>query len=749
MQRTKETTFMSWLRAKLSAISMPSTATPITSAAHPVIQRFFEISLYFLVFTGFAILAGTGKLDGLSLIFGMSALVAKGYLLLRRVDINLPERWTTYFTVIYLVFFALDYFLISQTFIGSLIHMVLFAAIVKVFSVHRDRDYVYLGVLALGMVLSAAVLTVDSLFFALFCVFVLLAVMTFVSMEMRRSWIVAAPSAPNETRELRDLRRLPGALATACIVLVVGIVLGTIVLFFLIPRKASAGYLSALSSRSDLSTGFSEEVRLGEIGQLQQSSTVMMHVKFVPGTRVPRDLRWRGVALTAFDGRRWSTPHENSTPQPINSNWALGLTRSNPRLFSGRGQLVRYKVSLEPFGSRVFFVIPEAQSINGRYQSIRIDSTGSIFNGDNSRGITDYVVTSEIAPPMPEHLQSREDVDIGVSKIVYLQTPSNLDPRVMELAKRVSADQETSFLKASAIERYLSSSYGYTLQLPLTPPKDPVANFLFERKVGHCEYFASSMVVMLRTLGIPARIVNGFRGGEYNDLTDSFIVRGQNAHSWVEAYFSGYGWYTFDPTPASSSVTASSWNRLYLYADAMREFWHEWVVNYDTGHQSFLGSTMVRQSRLRFDSVRDSLQSLYEDSLRRATAVRNHFQQHQNAWITWLAAGLTLSMLLLIGPRAFSLFRHVRMARKPSLEPHTAATIWYARVLKLLSRRGIRKIPTQTPQEFVRIIPSEPVRRTAARFTAHYERARFGDSAQDAEKLPQLYREMEAVSREK
>jgi len=292
---------------------MSSTAPITARAAHPVIQRFFEISLYFLLFTGFAILAGTGKLDALSLILGVSALLAKGYLLLRQVDVSLPERWTTYFTLIYLIFFALDYFLISQTFIGSLIHMVLFAAIVKVFSVHRERDYVYLSLLSFGMVLAAAVLTVDSLFFALFCVFVLLAVMTFVSMEMRRSWIIAELSAPMEVRELRDLRRLPVSVARACILLVFSIVLGTITLFFVIPRKASAGYLSALSSRSDLSTGFSEEVKLGEIGELQQSGIVMMHVKFAPGSPVPRDLRWRGVALTMFDGRRWSTPHENST----------------------------------------------------------------------------------------------------------------------------------------------------------------------------------------------------------------------------------------------------------------------------------------------------------------------------------------------------------------------------------------------------------------------------------------------------
>src|SRR5690242_16703632 len=116
--------------------------------AHPVIQRFFEISLYFMLFTGFAALAGTGKLDGAAVLLGLFALLVKGFLLIRRSSVLIPERWTNYLTLGYLFFFAFDYFLLSRSFLGSIVHMVLFAAIVKVFSVHRDRDYVYLAMLS-------------------------------------------------------------------------------------------------------------------------------------------------------------------------------------------------------------------------------------------------------------------------------------------------------------------------------------------------------------------------------------------------------------------------------------------------------------------------------------------------------------------------------------------------------------------------------------------------------------------------
>src|SRR5438445_13833159 len=103
--------------------------------------------------------------------------------------------------------------------------------------------------------------------------------------------------------------------------------------------------------------------------------------------------------------------------------------------------------------------------------------------------------------------------------------------------------------------------YGYTLELPRVRPADSLANFLFERKQGHCEYFASAMAVMLRTLHIPSRVVNGFRTGEFNDLTGNYVVRASNAHSWVEAYFPGYGWVSFDPTPAGPSPVHNGWDR--------------------------------------------------------------------------------------------------------------------------------------------------------------------------------------------
>jgi len=446
-------------------------------------------------------------------------------------------------------------------------------------------------------------------------------------------------------------------------------------------------------------------------------------------------LHWRGVALSNFDGHTWTGPRDKGSFL-ANTNGVLPRLAVLPL---GNSERLSYTVSLEPFGARVFFVLPDAIVVNGRYQMVSVDSTGTIFNVDVSRSVTDYAVISELPPRMPTALDDAHDQGVETE---YLKLPPYIDARIAPLAQRITSEESTTYRKAQAIEKYLSSNYGYTLQLPPVRPRDPVANFLFDRKVGHCEYFASAMAVMLRTIGIASRVVNGFRGGEYNDVTGSYIIRARDAHSWVEGYIPGYGWYTFDPTPASQS-TPGSWNRAYLYMDALREFWHDWVINYDTGHQTTLAITAVRHGRTGFEHLREWFLRVYEGSLERVKSLRIRLEQHAQQWASWMAAGITVTLLLLAGPKLYRLFRRIRITRRPGLEPHSAATIWYSRALKLLSKHGIRKSSTQTPHEFLQSIFPQALKQGVHRFTIHYERARFGAGAEDAEKLPQLYEEIE------
>jgi len=185
----------------------------------------------------------------------------------------------------------------------------------------------------------------------------------------------------------------------------------------------------------------------------------------------------------------------------------------------------------------------------------------------------------------------------------YLQLPA-LDPRIAELARSFSAGADDDLARARAIERHLRSDYGYTLQLPDREVADPLAHFLFVRRKGHCEYFASSMAVMLRSLGIPARLATGFQSGVYNPVSGLWLVRASDAHSWVEAWIPGHGWTTFDPTPADPNAGGLAiLGRLALYLDAAGTFWQEWVMTYDVarvrrGQASVADATLLYQRML-------------------------------------------------------------------------------------------------------------------------------------------------------
>ena len=710
--------------------------TQLPTESKPI-ESYFQLSLYLLIVTGFVTLASTGKLDAPALLLVSLALLYRGYLLVRGRNLQLPDRWTSYLTLLYGVFYLCDLFLLSGTFVAATVHLVLFIMVVKVFSVQRDRDHVYLAIIAFLSVLAAAVLTVDAIFFISFCVFLLLAASTFVSMEMRRSAVRAAagPRTPASGQ-----RALAGSLSTTAVGLALSIALGSSLIFFVMPRL-STGYLSAYAPRNALVSGFSDEVRLGEIGQIQQSDAVIMHIQIDGDTRGAHDLKWRGIALRSFDGTRWSNPPQSATAlHDAAGNFDLRATHA-ATLAAASPRPLRYRVLMEPIGASVFFLTPQPRSLSGNYRMVTVDEGGAVYNGDRDHAIGSYQAVSDLGQPAPDELRRvSAEIPTEVAR-EYLQVPA-LDARLPQLAREITGGAPTAYDKASAVEDYLEKNYGYTLQLASSPPRDPVAYFLFERKAGHCEYFASSMALMLRTLGIPARVVNGFRGGEFNSVTGSYIVRGRDAHSWVEAYFPGYGWITFDPTPAGAALSSGTWNRAGLYVDALREFWREWVVNYDFAHQMSLSNNAAARSRRLFEDTRLWVSRHYADLLQRARHLEAQAERSPRRTLAWAMGVIVLLVLLVNASRLRQLARVRRMVRHPASAPQAAASIWYARMLRSLGRRGWRKLPEHTPREFVRSINDPKLRGPVEAFTDHYEHARFGNSASDAEALPEIYEEI-------
>jgi hypothetical protein len=202
------------------------------------------------------------------------------------------------------------------------------------------------------------------------------------------------------------------------------------------------------------------------------------------------------------------------------------------------------------------------------------------------------VYTFMSAAPAPRDAWLRvaegpDDPDLAA----YLQLPP-LSPRVRALADSLMAGKATRYDQVDAVEEWLKNEFAYTLDLPETRSLATVEGFLFRRKEGHCEYFATAMVTLLRARGIPARNVTGFMGGTWNENGKYLAVTGNDAHAWVEVWFPRYGWVTFDPTSPTSRDGAIrrergdgwAWPALFWW-DGIEYRWYKWVIDYNLEKQ--------------------------------------------------------------------------------------------------------------------------------------------------------------------
>jgi transglutaminase-like putative cysteine protease len=745
---------------------MASTAH-ISAPPLPAVQRYFEVSLFLLVSTGILAVISTGKLDLVSTAIPPIALAYKLVRIWRGRGPEISVRVATGLVLGYFLFFPIDLWFISRSLSAgapnptlyaallSAIHLMLFATLVRLFSARTNRDFAFLAMLAVTCMLASAILTVETSFLIALAVFLVLAVSTFVALEIRRGADNAVspplePGSPMAQKLNRALGLTSGLVALSTLIIGAGF-------FFMIPRFTS-GYLSALSLQPSLMTGFSDNVTLGQIGQIKQSSAVVMriHVDGDPGRA--DGVHWRGIVLTNFDGKRWFTPkHEQIVISPDGD----GVFHMNPPpLPVGDFYPMHYTILMEPIASDAIFVAPRIQQLQGRFANdtqpvgsnqhsayLLLDSSGSLYNPFHNESKLRYEATSLLPMVPPAHLRVASVVFPEQVLQTYLQLPE-LDPRIKQLALQITAKAPTEYDKASAVELYLKTHYQYSLNLTGKQTDDPLAYFLFTRRSGHCEYFAAAMTVMLRDAGIPARYVGGFLPGEYNDVGGDWIVRASDAHTWVEVFFPGYGWMTFDPTPPGNGHRSGIFDRLGMYWDWFQYAWGEWIINYDFGHQMTLAQNAKQTGRTWTESAR----KYYQDKQRQAIRVILALDKRAENSPYFLPGILAILVAILIYLRGRAVFtfmmaRWSLRARRSGNVTASLATLEYREMLRMLERRGWKKSPSQTAQEFAAAIPASDVAVPVAQLTQLYESARFGDHAAPAQEMSSLLRSIREILR--
>ena len=692
------------------------------TAAPRIVNRFFEFSLLGMLAAGYCAVLGSGSLDWPTAALTLLGLCARALVVAGVVKIEPPPRVVAALAITYIGFFPVDYYYISGTFLTATVHMVFFLAVLKLLTAKTPRDFGYLKAIAGLELIAAAVLSEGLSFLAYLAVFVLFAIATFASGEVRRA---AGAQVVVSRGGLKAFSRRLG-LVSAC--LFGGILFMTVCLFFVLPRTARAAFERFAPARYRL-TGFSNNVTLGEIGKIKQSSAPVMHVRSYQGEGF-LPVKWRGAALAEFDGKRWFNP--TGLEQAIQVEDGQVVVRSATE-GAGRGPNLIYQVHLEPMIADTLFFAGTVETIKIDVRYLRYSRGGGFHvsprYGNRGLNYSAYgFLPNEWAPgrysaQLPQGIQ-RE----------YLTLPPT-DPRIAELAQQMTAGAETPAQKARAMEAHLRLDYGYTLELLSKPVDDPLAYFLFVRKKGHCEYFASSMAVMLRTLGIPSRVVTGFQSGVYNPMTGWQVIRASDAHSWVEAWIEGRGWTTFDPTPFDpSGGEAGLMSRLALLSDAASQVLNDWVMNYDQGHQAeLLARAQDARRRFRLPDF-DEVAAGWGDAGRAGLR-----------YLPTVGGGIAIVVLwLLFGPAARKWWKqraHARKLERGAGDP-SDATILYQQMLELLAKRGIQKPPWFTPLEFARVVRAPQMAPLVEEATAAYNELRYGGRNDAA---PRMLRVLEQI----
>ncbi|HWZ53385.1 MAG TPA: DUF3488 and transglutaminase-like domain-containing protein [Candidatus Acidoferrales bacterium] len=739
---------------------MSATAARISAPPLSAVQRYFEVSLYLLVLTSVLAVVTTGKLDPFSTAVPLVALAYKGIRLWRGKGPEISVRLATWLVLAYFLFFPFDLWVISRNLAAgapnpalysallSAIHLLLFAVLVRLFSARTNRDFAFLAVLAFAAILASAILTVETGFLISLAIFLVLAVSTFVALEIRRSstGAVSPPLEPG-TPLAQKLNR---ALGLTSIFVAIGTLVVGSAFFFVIPRF-TAGYMSAISIQPTLMTGFSDSVTLGAIGKIKQNPAVVMRIKVEGDPARASEVHWRGIAFTDFDGRRWFTPNHDPTVVAPNGEGVFLLMGAMP----SRGEYypLRYTVLMEPIASDALFVALKLVDVRGRFSNeterpdgskhsgfLVYDKTGSLSNPLHNETKIRYQADSLLPLIPPSELRQASTDYPEVNKRLYLQLPA-LDPRVAKLGAQITAGATNPYDKAARIETYLKTKYGYSLDLTDPHGKDPLSYFLFDRRAGHCEYFASAMTILARTQGIPARYVTGFLPGEYNDVGGDYIIRASDAHAWVEVYFPDYGWITFDPTPPATARRGGLLGRLAMYWDWFQFAWGEWIVNYDFVHQLSLAQNMQKTSH----DFGERAQKYYREKQKQVMQLLLALDRRLEASPYFLPTLLVLLVALLMYLRGRPLISYVvarwsLRARRAGNLTASLAALEYREMLRLLEKRGWKKAESQTPLEFAAAIPASEVSAPVAQLTELYQSARFGEHAAPIEQMSSLLR---------
>ena len=374
------------------------------------VQRFFEIFLLLTLATGFITVTMTGKLDMVSIVVVSAALAVKLWGYSREADFSFSPRTVTRISIFYIFFYALDFLIFSpgpgalDRMLAATVHLILFTTVIKIFSARTYRDYGYLATLSFMMMLASAILTVSTTYLVFFTLYVIFAISTFISYEIKRG-IESASRAPEGPFPKAKENRVAveNALLRLAVGLAGGIFLIGLILFFIIPRYRT-GYLTSFSGQAQNITGFSETVSLGDIGKILRSPLVVMRITVEGDPKQFQGVKWRGMGLTIFDGKHWFD--DNTEQLPVTAASQQRFLLPLPDGWQSRpGRLLHYHVLRSALSTDVLFAAAAPREVTGRFHLLDVDETGSLHSPQYAFLPVPYDVLSQTGVPSARELQ--------------------------------------------------------------------------------------------------------------------------------------------------------------------------------------------------------------------------------------------------------------------------------------------------------------------------------------------------------
>lgn len=589
-----------------------------------------RVASFLMVLLGYLGLAATNRysLAVAAVPVALLALMPLGEWLDRRF-----ARYRTATSFVSVVYVAVSMLLIPfMDLLANVVNLVIFIQAYTFVHRKQTRDYVHLLLMSFFMLLAASVLMPDPEIAVVMLFFMLCAVLVMVLLQIKTESDKAERNGgadiltldQTDPMQARPRRGFDLGVVNSVAGLSAAAVAATIVLFISIPRM-EAGLLG----RSDptlFRMDVSPTVDLARGGRILRTTAAIMRVEFPdePGGKFNGPMFWRCASLDLYRDPTWQ--RQGPTPNPNLVNYCLPpreiLDSANRRSgfisrpSSPQKRRVRQVVFLQknPEEGVPALTLVQRMQIPQDYARAALtwDRTAdyAIVLSRYSQNWLQYEAWSEIDRYTPEQLRAAPGnyQSVMTPRDYQLFTSNTLQERSVELARRITQGKSNPYDKVVAVAAYLSQGgFQYTLDIPDLPQRQPMDTFLHETRTGHCELFASAMALMVRSLGIPARVVTGYRGAEWSELERAYTVRQDMAHLWVEVYFIGIGWATFDPSPADAQLASLGRNSLlrFLSRQALvaKMLWYRNVVAFNSRSQL----AALRNVRVGFVRLRDGL----------------------------------------------------------------------------------------------------------------------------------------------